>query len=130
MARGIEGNEIATPRHKPTLVKQASTQSSKQQKSLLGFFRKAGDGSSPASQSTARTTKTQLPTPHASHESVGRSSPTPADLPGKDTNKENGLPDQQSKVNPMLTLASQKARTILRQIQPAGWVLCDQTCFL
>ena len=49
MPRGIEGNEIATPRP-PTLKKQGSSQSSKpsgKQQTLAGFFTKtSGSGSS------------------------------------------------------------------------------------
>jgi DNA mismatch repair protein MSH6 len=51
MPRGIEGNEIGTPRP-PKLPKLSSSQSNKSQKSILGFFQKRSDvGSSPASSS-------------------------------------------------------------------------------
>lgn len=79
MARGIEGNEIATPRV-PKLQKSASSasQSAKQQKSILGFFqRKTAPASSPAAPNDAAAASSPLP----------QSSPAPANFNGK----ENGV---------------------------------------
>lgn len=78
MARGIEGNEIATPRPKPTLVKQASSQSGKQQKTLLGFFQKKDTSRSPAVASS-----------DVADQVV--SSPVFASSPVPEGNKENGM---------------------------------------
>lgn len=70
MARGIEGNEMSTPRP-PTLKKStSSSQPEKNQKTLLGFFQKKGSQSSPA----------------ASQASDG-SSKAPIDLPKPKTKK-------------------------------------------
>ncbi|KAH0144578.1 hypothetical protein KCU67_g13019, partial [Aureobasidium melanogenum] len=79
MARGIEGNEIVTPRV-PKLQKSASSasQSGKQQKSILGFFqRKTAPASSPAAPN--ETAAASSPPP--------QSSPAPANYNGK----ENGV---------------------------------------
>jgi hypothetical protein len=80
MARGIEGNEISTPRV-PKLQKSASSasQSAKQQKSILGFFqRKTAPASSPAAQNDAAPAASSPPP---------QSSPAPANYNGK----ENGV---------------------------------------
>lgn len=81
MARGIEGNEIATPRV-PKLQKSVSSasQSAKQQKSILGFFqRKTAPASSPAVPTDTVTAAASSPPP--------QSSPAPANFNGK----ENGV---------------------------------------
>lgn len=79
MARGIEGNEIATPRV-PKLQKSTSSasQSGKQQKSILGFFqRKTAPASSPAAPTDTAAASSPPP----------QSSPAPANHNGK----ENGV---------------------------------------
>lgn len=112
MARGIEGNEISTPRP-PTLKKSvSSSQSNKNQKSILGFFqKKAGGGGSPttdssfAPDSTAKTTVSSfkkasaLPrdsasfTPAPSSDAAQPSSPVyDAEGVANGRDKENGLP--------------------------------------
>ena len=76
MARGIEGNEIATPRV-PKLQKSTSSasQSAKQQKSILGFFqRKTAPASSPAAPSDVAAASSPPP----------QSSPAPANFNGKE----------------------------------------------
>jgi DNA mismatch repair protein MSH6 len=81
MARGIEGNEISTPRV-PKLQKSASSasQSAKQQKSILGFFqRKTAPASSPAAPNDIVPAASSPPP---------QSSPAPANHNGK----ENGVP--------------------------------------
>lgn len=108
MARGIEGNEIATPKP-PTLKKSNSgSQSGKGQKSILGFFQKKDDSaptpppksSSPAG--TPRPTVKKLPTqssrvspgltPAPSSDAIQQSSPTfEASVKDEGKNKENGL---------------------------------------
>lgn len=98
MARGIEGNEVSTP--KATLKKSSSaTQSNKGQRSILGFFAK----------SATPTGTTPTPTPGLPQKSSFRSSPVPSSdavapsspietkvaiKSGK--NKENGLPSPAS----------------------------------
>ncbi|OCK86084.1 DNA mismatch repair protein MutS [Lepidopterella palustris CBS 459.81] len=53
MARGIEGNEVSTPRPSTKKKSGPSSQSEKNQKSILGFFQKKSDaGSSPAPRSS------------------------------------------------------------------------------
>lgn len=81
MARGIEGNEIATPRV-PKLQKSVSSasQSAKQQKSILGFFqRKTAPASSPVAPNDTAAAAASSPPP--------QSSPAPANFNGK----ENGV---------------------------------------
>lgn len=114
MARGIEGNEIATPKPPPQLKKSASSvsQSSKQQKSILGFFqKKGGAASSPSAPSTVKpspsapSTVKQSPasrvvkpglTPTTSSDAGVPSSPPLPSSPVAHTNagrnKENGMP--------------------------------------
>jgi len=100
MARGIEGNEMSTPKPKPKLV---SSQSSGNQKSILGFFKKAGPSPASAAAATAKsvtskgvapdTVERAIPTPTSSIEATLPSSPTPIDQNIKaGGNKENGLP--------------------------------------
>jgi hypothetical protein len=58
MARGIEGNEIATPRSSATKAKPATASKSSKQQSIAGFFSKrATVVSSPATQSVASVTE-------------------------------------------------------------------------
>lgn len=53
MARGIEGNELSTPRPSASKKQAPSSQSKKNQKSILGFFQKKSDaGSSPITKSS------------------------------------------------------------------------------
>lgn len=111
MARGIEGNEIATP--KPTLKKSTSSASAsasqKGQRTILGFFQKKGGAgpasSSPAAPSTVRpspATATRKPglTPAPSSDAGAPSSPPLPSSPilkaNSGKNKENGLPSPAS----------------------------------
>lgn len=108
MARGIEGNEISTPRPPPTLKSTTSSQSDKGkgQKSILGFFGKKPDADRIP---TATTNGSVKPTLAKSSQSLrpSNSNPTPApssdapeppsSVPGSSweasgKNKENGLP--------------------------------------
>ncbi|KAK5008558.1 DNA mismatch repair protein msh6, partial [Cryomyces antarcticus] len=105
MARGIEGNEIATPRPPAKLQKATSSQSNGQ-KSILGFFsKKAGSVPSPTITSTTTGTRTLTKASTASRSNAGltpapssdpvelSSQPSESDLVvGKRTNKKNGLP--------------------------------------
>ncbi|KAF2815507.1 DNA mismatch repair protein MutS [Mytilinidion resinicola] len=115
MVRGIEGNEMSTPKP-PTLKKAASaSQSAKSQKSILGFFQKKTDtGSSPAPASSppdptpvkketlslsskkilsVRRTATAALTPAPSSDPPEPSSPVYSETEaGRGKNKENGLP--------------------------------------
>jgi len=93
MVRGIEGNEMSTPKPKP---KPTPSQSGKQQKTLLGFFQKKAAPPTPSDSSKnvpPQAAATRMPTPSSSFEHVALSSPLPvgaSSQPG--TNKENGLP--------------------------------------
>lgn len=108
MARGIEGNEIATPKP-PTLKKSNSgSQSGKGQKSILGFFQKKADSAptplpkSSPSVETPRQTEQKFPThssrvsssltPAPSSDAIQQSSPTfESNIKDEGKNKENGL---------------------------------------
>jgi DNA mismatch repair protein MSH6 len=95
MARGIEGNEVSTP--KPTLKKtpsasQSKNKSSQGQRSILGFFSKQGATPNPVLK--AKESGSQL-TPDPSSDAAAPSSPLDAVAePGR--NKENGLPSPSS----------------------------------
>lgn len=115
MVRGVEGNEMSTPR--PSQKKQLplSSQSAKGQKSILGFFQKKSTNS-PSPAPSQPTPAKQTPTPTSSKKSFSRPPPalTPvasSDAPEpsspirqveEDTpvaagrNKENGLPSRAS----------------------------------
>ena len=93
MARGIEGNEISTP--KPVAKKTvASSKSEKGQRSIISFFQKAttstpGAPSSSTGQSSKRAVSPLTPAP--SSDAVGPSSPEHG-LVDLSKNTENGLP--------------------------------------
>lgn len=118
MARGIEGNEISTP--KPLSIQKSSSSSQsnpvKNQKTLLGFFQKKG-GLPPSPTSNvhglSNDSLESMPTPTGKklsrdHKPVSTASFTPAPssdaveilssqssvtgLPPEGRNKENGLP--------------------------------------
>jgi DNA mismatch repair protein MSH6 len=96
MARGIEGNEVATP--KPTLKKttssssQSKNKSAQGQRSILGFFSK--QGATPNAVLKAKESGSQL-TPAPSSDAIVPSSPLEA-VSGSGKNKENGLPSPSS----------------------------------
>lgn len=100
MARGIEGNEVATP--KPSLKKSTSSasasQSQKGQRTILGFFQKKSADAPPSSSPAPSTVKPSPAPPLAaapSSDGAAPSSPPLASSPiarvngGK--NKENGV---------------------------------------
>ncbi|GAB7338246.1 hypothetical protein MBLNU457_4576t1 [Dothideomycetes sp. NU457] len=94
MVRGIEGNEMSTPKSK---TKPTPSQSSKNQKTLLGFFqKKAAPSPTPASITKPKVSDATIPTPTSSIGPVEVSSPpaTVTELKPVRTsgNKENGLP--------------------------------------
>ncbi|KAF2436750.1 putative DNA mismatch repair protein Msh6 [Tothia fuscella] len=100
MARGIEGNEISTP--KPTLKKSSSSQSSsKNQRSILGFFSKQASGTpKPTFNQPKNATASQL-TPAPSSDVIAPSSPIEAVVKAASgKNKENGLPSPSSSSQP------------------------------
>ncbi|GAB7355799.1 hypothetical protein MBLNU459_g6476t1 [Dothideomycetes sp. NU459] len=126
MARGIEGNEIATPKP-PKLQKAASSgsQSTSKQKSILGFFTKksAPVPSSPAPQpSTIKPSPTPRSgpglTPAPSSDAGAPSSPVLPSSPLKSAttdagrNKENGLP------SPATSVVGEDADAVGRQEGP------------
>ena len=86
---------MSTPKPNPKLV---SSQSSSHQKSILGFFKKAGPSASPAATPAPKTVTPKIveraiPTPTSSIEAALPSSPTPLEeKPKTGGNKENGLP--------------------------------------
>jgi DNA mismatch repair protein MSH6 len=105
MARGVEGNEVATPKPKATLKKASSSQSNKGQRSILGFFSKQGSATpKPAFTPKPETTLSQL-TPAPSSDAIGPpSSPVETAVPSKSgdgKNKENGLPSPLSSSQPL-----------------------------
>lgn len=115
MVRGVEGNEMSTPRPSQKKQPPLSSQSAKGQKSILGFFQKKS-ANSPSPASSQPTPVKQTPTPTLSKKSFSRPPPalTPvasSDAPEpsspvrqeeEDTpvaagrNKENGLPSRVS----------------------------------
>jgi DNA mismatch repair protein MSH6 len=93
MARGIEGNEVSTP--KPAAKKTvASSKSEKGQRSIVSFFQKASISTPAApSSSTGQSTKRAVSrlTPAPSSDAISPSSPEHG-LVDRSKNKENGLP--------------------------------------
>jgi len=100
MARGIEGNEISTP--KATLKKSStSTQSNKGQRSILGFFAKSTTPSGTTTTPKFQQKSAFGSTPAPSSDAVLPSSPIETKVAlttGK--NKENGLPSPLSSMEP------------------------------
>jgi hypothetical protein len=89
MARGIEGNEISTP--KATLKKSGSlSQSTKGQKSILGFFSKQAPTPKSASGERIKTESLFNSTPAPSSDAIAPSSPE-LSFRSSGKNKENGL---------------------------------------
>lgn len=90
MVRGIEGNEMSTPKPKPSLPQSSSNK----QKSILGFFQKKGAPTPPTSNvKQAKAPEPYIPTPASSAELLQTSSPASLDSSLKTgSNKENGLP--------------------------------------
>ncbi|KAF2140821.1 uncharacterized protein K452DRAFT_327169 [Aplosporella prunicola CBS 121167] len=83
MARGIEGNEMSTP--KPAkLKKQASTSSQPKstQKSILGFFQKKADASSPKPDTALKSSPTPAPATRETRRKSDASALPP--VPGSD----------------------------------------------
>jgi DNA mismatch repair protein MSH6 len=115
MVRGVEGNEMSTPRPSQKKQPPSSSQSAKGQKSILGFFQKKSTNS-PSPAPSQSTPAKQTPTPTLAKKSFSRPPPalTPvasSDAPEpsspvrqeeEDTpvaagrNKENGLPSRVS----------------------------------
>ncbi|KAJ4336158.1 DNA mismatch repair protein msh6 [Didymella glomerata] len=115
MVRGVEGNEMSTPRPSQKKQPPSSSQSAKGQKSILGFFQKKSI-KSPSPAPSQSTPAKQTPTPTLAKKSFSRPPPalTPvasSDAPEpsspvrqeeEDTpvaagrNKENGLPSRVS----------------------------------
>lgn len=93
MARGIEGNEVSTP--KPAAKKTVtSSKSEKGQRSIVSFFQKAATSKPAApSSSTGQSSKRAVSplTPAPSSDAVGPLSPEHG-LVDRSKNKENGLP--------------------------------------
>jgi len=95
MARGIEGNEVSTP--KPAAKKTvASSKSEKGQRSIVSFFQRAANSTPTAPSSSARQSSKHVAsplTPAPSSDAVGPSSPEHSPrLVDRSKNKENGLP--------------------------------------
>lgn len=105
MARGIEGNEIATPARAP---KKPTSSASAGQKSILGFLRKQSGSATPPppppppkpafEKNKSSSLKTQSITPTPSSDGVEMLPPSSADRFGPGRNKENGLPSPMTSV--------------------------------
>jgi DNA mismatch repair protein MSH6 len=103
MARGIEGNEISTP--KPTLKKSgSSSQSTKGQKSILGFFSKQAPTPKSAFSQRIKTESAINSSPAPSSDAVAPSSPE-LGFHSSGKNKENGLLSPSSSLEPVVTAA-------------------------
>jgi DNA mismatch repair protein MSH6 len=99
MARGIEGNEISTP--KPTLKKSgSSSQSVKSQKSILGFFSKQAPTPKSVLSERIKTESAINSTPAPSSDAIAPSSPD-AGFHSSSKNKENGLLSPSSSLEPV-----------------------------
>lgn len=115
MVRGVEGNEMSTPRPSQKKQPPSGSQSAKNQKSILGFFQKKSTNS-PSPAPSQSTPAKQTPTPTLSNKSFSRPPPaltpvassdalepsSPIHQEEEDTpvvtgrNKENGLPSRVS----------------------------------
>lgn len=111
MVRGVEGNEMSTPRPSQRKQPPSGSQSAKNQKSILGFFQKKSTNS-PSPAPSQPTPVKQTPTPTLSKNSFSRPPPSITPVPSSDApepssptrqeeedtpvaagrNKENGLP--------------------------------------
>lgn len=99
MVRGIEGNEMSTPRSSQKKQPASAPRSGKNQKSILGFFQKqstASPKSTPAETTPAKALSTlkisKLDTPQPSSDPAQPSSPIrQVQVAGSGKNKENGL---------------------------------------
>lgn len=110
MVRGVEGNEMSTPRPSQKKQPPSSSQSAKNQKSILGFFQKKSTNS-PSPVPSRPTPAKQAPAPTLSKQSFSRPPPSLTPVPSSDApepsspirqheeetpaagrNKENGLP--------------------------------------
>lgn len=75
MVRGVEGNEMSTPRPSQKKQPPSGSQSAKNQKSILGFFQKKSTNS-PSSAPSQPTPVKQTPTPTLSKKSFSRPPPS------------------------------------------------------
>jgi hypothetical protein len=110
MVRGVEGNEMSTPRPSQKKQPTSGSQSAKNQKSILGFFQKKSTNS-PSPAPSQPTPAKQTPTSTLSKKSFSRPPPSLTPVPSSDAiepsspirqeeedtpvagrNKENGLP--------------------------------------
>jgi DNA mismatch repair protein MSH6 len=130
MARGIEGNEMSTPRPSQKKQPASGSQSNKNQKSILGFFqKKSTDSPSPAPFSTPTATKqtptsaltkksftkvtTSTVTPTPSSDAIEPSSPIKHEDVGDEKNKENGL-------HSPVTLPDEEANCVSSEVAGVG----------
>ncbi len=108
MVRGVEGNEMATPRPSQKKQPPSSSQSAKNQKSILGFFQKKSTNS-PSPTPFQPTPAKQTPIPTLSKKAYSHPPPSLTPVPSSDApeassparqhedtlvagrNKENGL---------------------------------------
>ena len=117
MVRGVEGNEMSTPRPSQKKQPPSGSQSAKNQKSILGFFqKKSTDSPSPAPSQPTPAKQTATPTPTISKRPFSRPPPSLTPVASSDApepsspirqeeedtpvaagrNKENGLPPRVS----------------------------------
>lgn len=83
MVRGVEGNEMSTPRPSQKKQPSAGSQSAKNQKSILGFFQKKSTNS-PSPVPSQPTPVKQTPTPTLSKKPFSRPPPSLTPVPSSD----------------------------------------------
>ncbi|KAF3040241.1 DNA mismatch repair protein msh6 [Didymella heteroderae] len=102
MVRGVEGNEMSTPRPSQKKQPSSSSQSSKGQKSILGFFQKKSTNSpSPAPSQTAPAKQT--PTPTLSKKPFSRPPPALTPVASSDAPEPSSPFHQDEEVTPVVT---------------------------
>lgn len=101
MVRGVEGNEMSTPRPSQKKQPPSGSQSTKNQKSILGFFQKKSTNS-PSPAPSQPTPAKQTPTPTLSKRSFPRPPPSLTPVPSSDA-IEPSSPIRQEEVTPVAT---------------------------
>ncbi|KAH7406171.1 muts domain V-domain-containing protein [Phaeosphaeria sp. MPI-PUGE-AT-0046c] len=133
MVRGVEGNEMSTPRPSQKKQPPSASQSGKGQKSILGFFQKKPSNSPSPAPSTPATVKTVKKTPVSTLSKTAFTRPpasiTPipssdAPIPSSPTRQGSELPGGRNKENEVAGVAfsspSRKARKSVNYAESDG----------
>lgn len=111
MARGVEGNEMSTPRPSQKKQPPSGSQSAKNQKSILGFFQKKSTAS-PNSTLSQPTPKKQISTPTLSRQSFTRPPPSFTPVPSSDAPEPPSSPIQREEDTPVVIERNKENGTI------------------